>query len=520
MAVTDIATAAAPDGAPDGAPTPDTALDVLIIGAGLSGVGAAWHLQDKSPKQSYAILEARADLGGTWDLFRYPGIRSDSDMYTFGYNFRPWTDGKVFADGPNIRNYVRDTAREAKIDERIRFNTRVTAVRWNTATARWTVEADGPDGPEVWTARFLIVCSGYYRYSAGYMPDFPGRDRFNGDVIHPQLWDETYDYSGKRVVIIGSGATAVTLLPAMADKAAHVTMLQRSPSYIAARPSRDGVADFLRKILPGRLAYTLTRIKNVGMGMFFFNLARRAPDFVKRGVLKQIRADLGEAFDVEKHFSPSYNPWDQRFCLAPDGDFFTALKSGKASIATDQIQTFDETGIQLESGEHLDADLVIPATGLFLQIGGGMEIEVDGARFHAPDHVTYRGMMLSNVPNLALCFGYTNASWTLKIDLTCERVCRMLNHMERTGADYAVPEPPAGLETQPLLDFSSGYVQRALPDLPRQGVQAPWRTYQNYLMDMVTIRYGKLEDGDLRFGKAGDRAAVNRDAGELRAAAE
>ncbi len=517
MAVTETRSAPEACSADTGA---NTERDVLIIGAGLSGVGAAWHLQDKTRRKSYAILEARADLGGTWDLFRYPGIRSDSDMYTFGYNFRPWTDGKVFADGPSIRNYVRETAREAGIDRHIRFNTRVQRVSWDTQTARWTVQADGPDGPEVWRAKFLILCSGYYRYSSGYMPDFPGLDRFTGDVIHPQLWDENYDYSGKRVVIIGSGATAVTLLPAMADTAGHVTMLQRSPSYIAARPSRDGVADFLRKVLPGRAAYTLTRIKNVAMGMFFFNLARSAPNFVRTGVLKQIRAELGEDFDVETHFSPSYNPWDQRFCLAPDGDFFEALKTDRADIVTDRIASFDETGIQLESGEHLDADLVIPATGLAMQIGGGMEIEVDGAPLHAPDHVTYRGMMLSHVPNMALCFGYTNASWTLKIDLTCERVCRMLNHMDRTGADYAAPEPPADLETLPLLDFSSGYVQRALPDLPRQGAKTPWRTYQNYLMDMLTIRFGRLEDGHLRFGRAGDRAAAKSQGEGLKQAAE
>lgn len=499
---------------------PGIELDVMIIGAGLSGIGAAWHLQDKCPGRSFGILEARSDLGGTWDLFRYPGIRSDSDMYTFGYNFRPWMDGKVFADGPSIRNYVRDTAREADIESRIQFDTRVTAVRWDTASARWSIEATGPDGVQTWTARFVILCSGYYRYSEGYMPDFPGRARFTGDVIHPQLWDESYDYSGKKTVIIGSGATAVTLVPAMADKAAHVTMLQRSPSYIAARPSRDGIADFLRKILPSRLAYTLTRIKNVAQGMFFFNLARRAPNMARKSILKDIRTALGEDFDVETHFSPPYNPWDQRFCMAPDGDFFEVLKSGQATIETDHIETFTETGIQLKSGKHLEADLIIPATGLSMQIGGGMEIEVDGAPVHAPDHVTYRGMMLSHIPNLALCFGYTNASWTLKIDLTCERVCRMLNHMARTGADYASPEPPADLETQPLIDFSSGYVKRAEPDLPRQGMAAPWRTYQNYVMDMITIRYGKLDDGHLRFGTAGDRAANTRGSEPVRQAAE
>ena len=483
-------------------------LDVLIIGAGISGVGAAWHLQDKSPSQSYKILEARGDLGGTWDLFRYPGIRSDSDMYTFGYNFRPWTDGKVFADGPSIRNYIRDTAREAGIDRRIQFNTRVQSASWSTEEARWTVTAERDGVTEVYKARFVIMCSGYYRYESGYMPDFPGMADFQGEIIHPQLWKEDQPYEGKRVVIIGSGATAITLVPSMAEKAAHVTMLQRSPSYIAARPSRDAIADVLRKVLPGRAAYTLTRAKNIGLAIFFFNLARRFPGFVKKGVIKQIRETLGEDFPVEKHFSPAYNPWDQRFCLAPEGDFFEALKTDKADIVTDHIERFTKTGVQLKSGEHLDADLIIPATGLAMQVGGAVDISVDGRAFNAPDHVTYRGMMLSDVPNMALAFGYTNASWTLKIDLTCERVCRMLNHMEKTGADYAVPEPPADLETLPLLDFSSGYVQRALPDLPRQGATQPWRTYQNYIKDMMAIRYGKLEDGHIRFGQAGDRARL------------
>ena len=483
-------------------------LDVLIVGAGISGVGAAWHLQDKSPGRTYRILEARSDLGGTWDLFRYPGIRSDSDMYTFGYNFRPWTDGKVFADGPSIRNYIRDTAREAGIDRHIQFDTRVVSASWSTEEARWTVIASHEGREETYKARFVMMCSGYYRYESGYMPDFPGLEDFQGEVIHPQLWKEDQDYAGKRVVIIGSGATAITLVPSMAEKAAHVTMLQRSPSYIAARPSRDAVADGLRKVLPGRAAYTLTRAKNVLLSIFFFNLARSAPNFVKKGVLKQIRKTLGEDFPVEKHFAPSYNPWDQRFCLAPEGDFFEALKSGEASIVTDHIERFTATGIQLKSGDHLEADLIVPATGLAMQVGGAVKIDVDGQPFHAPDHVTYRGMMLSDLPNMALAFGYTNASWTLKIDLTCERVCRMLNHMEKTGADYAVPEPPADLETLPLLDFSSGYVQRALPDLPRQGAVPPWRTYQNYIKDMMTIRYGRLEDGQIRFGRAGDRSRL------------
>ncbi|MFW6299973.1 MAG: flavin-containing monooxygenase [Oceanicaulis sp.] len=495
-------------------------VDVLIVRAGISGVGAAWHLQDKSLSRSYQILEARADLGGTWDLFRYPGIRSDSDMYTFGYNFRPWTDGKVFADGPSIRSYIRETAREAGIDRRIQFKTRVLSARWSTQEARWTIEADHDGAREVYKARFVMMCSGYYRYESGYMPDFPGMEDFAGEIVHPQKWREDQPYAGKRVVIIGSGATAITLVPSMAGKAAHVTMLQRSPSYIAARPSRDAIADALRKVLPGRTAYSITRAKNVLMAIFFFNLARKAPDFVKKGVLKEIRKILGEDFPVEKHFSPAYNPWDQRFCLAPEGDFFEALKTDKADIVTGHIERFTRTGVQLKSGEHLDADLIIPATGLSMQVGGAVEISVDGQPFHAPGHVTYRGMMLSDVPNMALAFGYTNASWTLKIDLTCERVCRMLNHMEKTGADYAVPEPPADLETLPLLDFSSGYVQRALPGLPRMGATQPWRTYQNYIKDMLTIRYGKLDDGHIRFGRAGDRARLGPVETETAQAAE
>lgn len=478
--------------------------DVLIVGAGISGIGAAHHLQQRSPDRSYQILEARSDVGGTWDLFRYPGIRSDSDMFTFGFNFRPWMGGKVFADGPSIKQYIADTANEAGIMDRIRFGTRVVRAGWDSESARWTVEAEVGETREIkrFSANFLILCSGYYRYERGYMPDFPGMESFKGDIIHPQLWDEDYDYTDKKVVIIGSGATAVTLVPAMAGKAEHVAMLQRSPTYIANRPSRDTMADWLRKHLPARLAYVLIRAKLIGLGMVFFNLARRYPGWVKKGVLKKVREELGEDFDVETHFSPSYNPWDQRFCLAPDGDFFQALRSGEASIHTDHIERFDEAGIQLKSGEHLDADLIIPATGLDMLVGGGIEIRVDGEEMVAPEHVTYRGMMLSGVPNCALAFGYTNASWTLKIDLTHERICRLLNHMRDRGYDYCVAVPPEGLETQDLLDFSSGYVQRALHTLPRQGTAAPWKTYQNYLLDMLTIRFGRLEDGHMVFGKA------------------
>ena len=492
-----------------------TDVDVLIVGAGISGIGAAYHLQARSPDRSYAILEAREAIGGTWDLFRYPGIRSDSDMYTFGFAFKPWVDGKVFADGPAIRNYVRETADDNGIMEHIRFGHRAMSADWDSATARWTVRAARKDGSEaVFVCRFLMMCSGYYRYDRGYQPDIPGLEDFAGDVIHPQHWQEGYDYSGKKVVVIGSGATAVTLVPAMADKAAHVTMLQRSPTFIAARPSRDGIADFLRRILPAKAAYGLTRIKNVLQAIIFYQISQRWPGYVRREVLKAIQDELGPEFDVERHFSPRYNPWDQRFCLAPDGDFFESLKSGEASVVTDRISKVTANGIELESGEHLEADLIVPATGLEMLLMGGMTASVDGKAVNPPDLITYRGMMLSNIPNLAIAFGYTNASWTLKIDLTCERVCRMLNHMARTGQDYCVPVPPEGLETLPLLDFSSGYVQRALPGLPRQGAVPPWRTYQNYLQDMMAIRFGKLEDGALQFVRSGESEASSKTVAE------
>jgi monooxygenase len=479
----------------------DTYFDVLIVGAGLSGIAAGYHLQKRCPDESFAILESRDAIGGTWDLFRYPGIRSDSDMYTFGFAFRPWTDGAVFADGPSIRNYVTETATQNGIDKHIRFQQRVVAANWNSSTARWSVDVEvGVSGEtERYECRFLMMCTGYYRYDHGYRPSFEGEQDFAGDIIHPQQWPEAYDYTGKRVVVIGSGATAVTLVPAMAEAAQHVTMLQRSPTYIAARPSRDGMADFLRKIMPSKWAYSLTRLKNVLSAIYVFEMSQRWPELVKREVLKATREALGSGVDVERHFSPDYNPWDQRFCLAPDGDFFDVLKDGSADIVTDHIDRFNHDGITLKSGETLEADLIIPATGLEMQIAGGMTLSLDGQPVHAPERFTYRGMMLSDVPNFALAFGYTNASWTLKVDLTCERVCRMLNHMRKTGADVCIPVAPADLEGMPMLEFSSGYVQRALPQLPRQGATAPWRTYQNYIQDMFAIRFGALEDGHMQF---------------------
>jgi monooxygenase len=486
----------------------DAYFDVLIVGAGLSGIAAAYHLKKRCPDETYAILESRDAIGGTWDLFRYPGIRSDSDMYTFGFAFRPWTDGAVFADGPSIRNYVTETATRNGIDGHIRFQQRVIAASWESATARWTVDvAVGPSGEtRRYVCRFLMMCTGYYRYDHGYRPSFEGEEDFAGDIIHPQQWPETYDYTGKRVVVIGSGATAVTLVPAMAEAAQHVTMLQRSPSYIAARPSRDGMADFLRKIMPATWAYSIIRLKNVLSAIFMFEMSQRWPEMVKREVLKACREALGPDFDVDRHFSPRYDPWDQRFCLAPDGDFFDVLKDGSAVIVTDQIERFTADGITLKSGEVLEADMIIPATGLEMQIAGGMALSLDGQQVHASERFTYRGMMLGDVPNFALAFGYTNASWTLKVDLTCERVCRMLNHMRKTGTDVCVPVAPADLEGMPMLEFSSGYVQRALPRLPQQGATAPWRTYQNYVQDMFAIRFGALEDGHMQFRKTDEAA--------------
>jgi cation diffusion facilitator CzcD-associated flavoprotein CzcO len=494
--------------------------DVLIVGAGISGVGAAWHLQDKCPDQSYEIIEARADMGGTWDLFRYPGIRSDSDMYTFGYAFRPWTDGSIFADGPSIRKYIKSTANDNGITDNIRFNTQMVSASWDTGEARWTVTAQHGDQTLTYKVGFLFMCTGYYRYDKGYLPEFEGYADFKGQIMHPQHWDERQSYEGKKIVIIGSGATAVTLVPSMADKASHITMLQRSPTYIAARPSVSPVSNFFHKYLPDQTAHMMSRIFAVAKGMWIYGISRAAPNVVKKAFIKQSKELLGEDYPVEKHLQPSYDPWDQRICAAPDGDFFKAIKSGKADIATDHIERFTESGIQLKSGEHLDADIIIPATGLAVRMFGGASFEIDGQPFHAPDHFTYRGMMLSHMPNFALAVGYTNASWTLKIDLTCERVCRMLKAMQTNGSDYIVAEPPADLGVIPMLNLTSGYLKRVEHELPRQGAVAPWRTYQNYLMDMMSIRYGKLEDGAIRFGKAGDRPSVSVPAPQLAEAAE
>ncbi len=479
-------------------------VDVLIVGAGLSGIGAAAHLQDECPDRSFTILEARGALGGTWDLFRYPGVRSDSDMYTLGYRFRPWTDAKAIADGASIRTYVEDTARERGIDRAIRYHHRVVRASWSSETARWTVTAERTDtGDEVrLTCAFLSVCSGYYRYDEGYTPDLPGLDAFRGTVVHPQHWPEDLDYRGRRVVVVGSGATAVTLVPAMAAQAAHVTMLQRSPGYVASLPARDPLADLLRSRVPARVAYPLVRWKNVLVSLASYRLSRRRPALMRWLLRRGARRLLPEGYDVDTHFAPSYDPWDQRLCLVPDGDLFAAIRSGAASVVTGRIATFAEHGVRLESGEELEADLVVTATGLNLLPVGGMAIVVDGEEVDLAGTYSYKGMMLSGVPNFALTIGYTNASWTLKADLVAHYVCRLLNHMAAHGYDVVtpvVPEDADGWDPVPLIDLQSGYVLRSIDRLPRQGPAAPWRLHQSYPKDVRLMRRGPVDDEGVRF---------------------
>ncbi|MCW3064772.1 MAG: flavin-binding family monooxygenase [Solirubrobacterales bacterium] len=487
-------------------------VDVLIVGAGLSGVGAGYHLQENLPGKTYAILEARDAIGGTWDLFRYPGIRSDSDMYTLGYAFKPWEEAKAIADGPSILSYVRQTASDNGIDEHIRFHHRVVRAEWSTADARWTVEARRGDTREtVETVRitcgFLFMCSGYYRYDRGYTPEFAGMERFGGRIVHPQHWTDDVDYAGKRVVVIGSGATAVTLVPAIAERAAHVTMLQRSPSYIVSLPAEDAIANFLRRVLPARIAYGIVRWKNVLLTMASFQLSRRRPRVMKAIVRKGLERQLPPGYDLDTHFKPRYDPWDQRLCLVPNGDLFEALRAGSASVVTDQIDTFTESGLTLTSGAELEADLIVTATGLNLLALGGMEIAVDGREVALPETMSYKGMMLSGVPNLAIALGYTNASWTLKCDLTCGYVCRLLEHMDARGYRACTPlNRDPSVEAQPFIDFSSGYVLRSIDKFPKQGSKPPWRLYQNYARDILTLKFGAVEDGVMEF--TGSAAAV------------
>jgi monooxygenase len=467
--------------------------DVVIVGAGISGVGAAWHLQANCPDRSYVILEGRERLGGTWDLFRYPGIRSDSDMFTLGFSFRPWTDSKAIADGPAILNYLDETVRDHGIGEHIRTSTRVTGASWSSEDALWTVTAEQGGEAVTFTCAFLFLCTGYYNYARGHTPDFAGVADFKGRIVHPQFWTEDVDYKDKNVVVIGSGATAVTLVPELAKQAKHVTMLQRSPTYIVSRPSEDKVANWLRKRLPAMTAYGLTRWKNVLLQQFFFRLAKKNPDKTKERIVQMVRAELGADYDVGTHFTPSYNPWDQRVCLVPDADLFAALKGGKAEVVTDTIDHFTPEGIQLGSGKTLPADLVITATGLEIQLFSGMPIRVDGKLFEPGKAMTYKGMMFADVPNFAISFGYTNASWTLKSDLTANYVTRLLNAMKRRGMRQVTPRVGAPVEEVPFLDFTSGYVQRAADKLPRQGKRKPWRLNQNYARDVMALRFGGID---------------------------
>ncbi len=480
--------------------------DVLIVGAGLSGIGAAYHLQTKCPQKTYAILEGRESLGGTWDYFRYPGIRSDSDMYTLGYSFRPWTDAKAIADGPSILAYVRETAETYGIDKHIRFQHRAIRATWSTKQAKWTLEARDATGEIVrFTCSFLFMCAGYYDYEGGYTPDFEGQVRFRGRVVHPQKWTPDIDYEGKRVVVIGSGATAVTLVPALAKRAAHVTMLQRSPTYIISAPERDAIADWLRERVPMPLAYAATRWKNVLLAMAIFSYCRRFPEQAKRFLVGRVKKSLenrgtGEAHASIEDFTPSYNPWDQRLCLVPDGDLFKAIREGHASVVTDTIESFTETGLKLHSGKELEADLVVTATGLKLKFLGGLELEVDGKRIDPAKTVTYKGIMCSDVPNMALAVGYTNASWTLKCDLTSEYVCRLLEHMDKHGYAQCCPRrTDPSMKEVPIIDFSSGYVRRAIDKFPRQGTVPPWKLYQNYALDLMLLRHAPMEDRSLVF---------------------
>lgn len=471
--------------------------DVVVVGAGISGIGAGYFLQRDCPDRSYVILEGRARTGGTWDLFRYPGIRSDSDMYTLGYSFKPWTQAKAIADGPAILAYLDETAREHGIDRHIRTDHRVVAASWSTPDARWTVTVERGAAKErvEFTCNFLFMCSGYYKYDAGYLPEFAGREDFAGTIVHPQHWPQGLDYAGKRVVVIGSGATAVTLVPELAKTAAQVTMLQRSPTYIVSRPAEDGIANWLRRWLPGRLAYRLTRIKNIAMGQLFYRLARRNPDKTRDKIVAMVRDELGPDYDVETHFTPRYNPWDQRICLVPDADLFAAIRDGKAAVVTDHIDRFERDGIRLKSGALLPADIIVTATGLDLQLMGGVPFTVDGARVDPAQSLGYKAMMYSDIPNLASSFGYTNASWTLKSDLTCAYVCRLLNAMERRGMRQVTPRVGAEVTREAFLDFTSGYVQRAIDRFPKQGDKRPWRVHQNYTLDLIDLKFGGIDAG-------------------------
>ncbi len=477
-------------------------LDVLIVGAGLSGIGAGHYLQTQCPWASWAIFEARESIGGTWDLFRYPGVRSDSDMFTLGYAFRPWDGDKAIADGDSILRYIKDTAAQAGVDGRIRFRHRVVQAAWSSDEARWHITAQRTDTGELVevTCGFIFCCTGYYRYDQGYLPDFAGLDRFQGTIVHPQAWPGDLSYDGMRVLVIGSGATAVTLVPALAATAEHVTMVQRSPTYIASMPSRDPVAGALQRALPRRYSGPAIKWFKALTTQGFFRLSRSRPELVKKMLRRMLERQLPAGYDIDTHFTPRYNPWDQRFCLAPDGDFFQAIGNGTASLVTDHIDTFTEKGVRLRSGTELEADIIVTATGIELLFLGGIELSVDGQAVDLASRLTYKGMMLEGVPNLAVAVGYTNASWTLKCDLTCGYVCRLVNHLRATGMRQATPvNRGSSVTTRPLLDLTSGYIQRSAHRFPKQGSRFPWQIHQSYLRDYRSLKMSGIEDGAMVF---------------------
>ena len=495
-------------------------LDVVIVGAGLSGIGMAVHLQKRCPTKTYTILESRKAIGGTWDLFRYPGVRSDSDMHTLGYDFKPWREAKAIADGPSIRSYVQTTATEYGIDKHIRFERRLVAAAWSTEQARWTltVERVGSGKTETLTCGFLQMCSGYYNYEEAFDPQIPGASDFGGQLVKPQFWPENLDYAGKRVVVIGSGATAMTVVPSMADKAAKVTMVQRSPTYVASESDQDRIANLLRRFLPEMLAYRITRFKNTQMQRYIYNRTRTAPDRVRDHLLGQVRKHLGPDYDVATHFTPSYNPWDQRLCLIPNADLFESIKQGKTEMVTGQIETITPTGIRMQGGKDIPADIIVLATGLNLLLLGGAQFSVDGESVDFPNTVSYKGMMYSDVPNMVQTFGYINASWTLRADLTSEYVCRVLNHMDRLGVSQCTPRLRPHELAAPrrpwIEDFSAGYMQRLMHLFPKQLATDPWRNTQDFALDKKMVRHAPLEDGALVFGRPAVVRSSNQQAGQ------
>ena len=479
-------------------------LDVLVVGAGISGIGAGYHLQNKCPDAKFVILEGRDKIGGTWDLFKYPGIRSDSDMYTLGFNFKPWKEQEAIANAPSILKYLNETVEEFNLKNKIRFGKYVKKANWSSSTNSWTVDVEDKSTGELSqiSCNFIFMCSGYYSYKEGYTPQFDGIENFNGDVVHPQKWDENFDYSNKKIVVIGSGATAVTIVPEMAKKAEHVTMLQRSPTYVVAAPEKDKLANNLRKYMPLKLAYLLIRWRNILRQQYYFRLCKKYPNGVKNAIIREAKKRLGSDFDVKTHFTPNYNPWDQRMCLVPDGDLFEQIKKGKASVVTDHIKNITESGILLNSGKELKADVIVTATGLNLEMLSNVDFVVDNNTIDISKTVTYKGMMYSGVPNLASTFGYTNASWTLGADLTSEYVCRIINHMKKNQYDVVCPQSNDEIETDPdYLNLSSGYIKRSLDIFPQQGKKAPWRNNQNFLKDVFQIRYGRIDDGEIFFSK-------------------